>query len=247
MRAGARVGAALLGGALVMGWALPASANEPAPAPAVEPSSEGALPSYADVVVAEPHTWDEVAATPRPVPRDGRGRLVIGSAVLVGGAAMFAGSVALAVEGHEVSMWASTIVTGTGAAITGSLLLVGGSRRLRAYREWESARPDVVPRQGHGLIGSGAVLMVLGVAGGMFGTIGWAASRVGYQEDERPLSPLFPAMLGVGIGSLAVGSTLTILGVKQHDRFEAWRSGPQLLPGISPLRGGAQIGLSGRF
>jgi hypothetical protein len=70
--------------------------------------------------------------------------------------------------------------------------------------------------------------------------------------DAPPPSPIPRVVFGVGVASLAVGTALMVVGMQRHKRFQAWRSeGPlarvQLTPGLAPLPGGAQIGVSGRF
>jgi hypothetical protein len=233
-------------------------APEPAPEPAIEfatapiaepppPAPEVGLPSYATPVLA-----DSDVAVMREVPRDGRGRLTVGTFAVLGGATLFAGSIALAVDGYEASVWGSTLALGAVATVTGGLLLHGGRRRLHAYRGWEAAQADVVPRQGHGLVASGGVLLVAGAAAGMSGTIGWMFDSMGTWFTDREPSPIPPAVFGLGLGSLAAGTALMVMGMQRHKRFQAWRhDGPlermQLVPGVAPLAGGAQIGVSGRF
>jgi hypothetical protein len=178
MRRAARILAFVM---LALGWAEPAWAGDPerpsvqrpsaielAVEPSVEPlppAPEVGLPSYADPIVADP------IPVAREVPRDGRGRLAMGTIAMVGGATVFAGTIALAVEGYEPDVWGPTLVLGGLATVTGGLLIHGGRRRLHAYREWEAAQSDVVPRQGHGLVASGGALLIAGAAAGMSGTI----------------------------------------------------------------------------
>lgn len=229
----------------------PAVTPSAEPSPSVEPSprpSDGVLPHYSDVELAQPLGWDDVAdPIVREVPRDGRGRLVVGSAAVVASGLLMAGSITLAVEGQEPVLWASPMVLSAGGVIIGGLLLNSGRRRLRAYREWESAQPDVVPAQGHALVGAGAVLLIGGATAGVSGTAMWAVNSFGFHEQDWRVPSYIPAMVGVGVGSLAIGTVSMIVGMKRHKRFQAWRTQPQLVPGISPLAGGVQIGLSGRF
>jgi hypothetical protein len=281
MRRETRTSVFVLSGALTMVWAMPAWAGDPARppvqrpsvrtaepepiavapesetpppqvppeelvlAPAIEPSPaslpafDATLPSYDDPDFAPP--------VAREVPRDGRGRLVIGSIAVLGGAAFFAGSTMLAVNGVEPATWGSTLVLGAGATVTGGLLLYGGRKRLLAHREWAASQTDAVPSQGLGLVASGGVLLIAGAAAGMSGTILWMVSAFGGSEYPIP-----QATFGVGLGSLAVGTALIVVGMNRHKRFQSWRDPGavarlQLLPSVAPLPGGGQIGLSGRF
>jgi hypothetical protein len=132
-------------------------------------------------------------------------------------------------------------------------LIHGGRRRLRAYREWEAGQSDAVPRQGHGLVATGGVLLIAGAAAGMSGSITWMVFNLGKPDPDAQRPPPIPqAIFGVGLGSLAVGAALMVVGMQRHKRFQAWRrQGPlermQLVPSVAPLAGGAQIGVSGRF
>lgn len=214
------------------------------------PALEGGLPSYEAPIVEAPIVE---LPPPREVPRDGRGRLTVGSIAVAGGAAAFAGTIALAANGIGFEVWGGTLLLGTGATLLGGFLLAQGRRRLLAYREWEAAQPEVVPRQGHGLVASGSALVIGGAAGAMIGTIVWMTSSFGYRDPSAPRPPPIPqTMFGVGLGSLALGTTLLVVGMSRHKRFLAWRDNGtlarmQLVPGFAPLRGGGQIGLSGRF
>jgi hypothetical protein len=214
----------------------------------------GALPSYADTGFTGAHpplALDQPGPVQREVPRDGRGMLVIGSLGVAGGAGLGAGTVALAVSGYASDIWVPTLVLSVGATLAGSLFLFGGRRRLLRYRDWASKQGDTIPRQGNGLVAGGASLLCAGAGLGMFGTIGWLMSNVGFQDGDSTTSPVFPAMVGVGLGSLAAGTVVIILGMKRHRHFQAWRQhggNLALLPVIAPMPGGGgQIGLAGRF
>lgn len=210
--------------------------------------SDAALPGH-DVEIAEPLEWGEVTSpAPREVPRDGRGMLTVGTFAALAGATLFVGSAVLASKHVAVDYWGPSLVLGAGATLASSLLLWGGRRRLLRYREWEAAqRPDLVPRQGHALVASGAVLLIGGAASGMSGTVMWMIYGYSFAGPDPRVPPISPAMVGLGVGSLAIGSVLMIVGMKRHKQFQAWRSRPLPIPVISPLPSGAQIGLSGRF
>lgn len=215
---------------------------EAQPAP---PPSEAALPSYSAPIAAP-----IVDAPPvvRDVPRDGRGMLSVGSFAVIGGAVLFTGMTVLAVEGFELDIWGPTLALGTGATIAGGLLLYGGRRRLHRYRAWQAGQPDAAPAQGNGMVGSGSALLIAGVTGAMFGTIGWVMSNIGFDPDGSRVSPIYPASFGVGVGTLAVGSALMIVGMQRHKRFQAWRTADvQLVPSVAPLPSGASVGVAGRF
>ncbi|MFO7563842.1 MAG: hypothetical protein R6X02_14445 [Enhygromyxa sp.] len=224
----------------------PSSEPEPGPEPAA-PSPAVELPGY------DLHSTPESEATPetpraREVPRDGRGMLTLGGVALAAGGALIAGTVVLAVDGVNADIWASPAIFGAGATLAGSLLVFGGRRRLLAYREWEAAQPDHAPPQGNAMVASGGALLIIGAGSGMFGTISWAMSTVGFQPEGSRVPPVSVGLLGAGLGSLAAGSALMIVGMRRHKRFSAWRSGEGLvIPSVSPLPRGASVGLVGRF
>lgn len=176
--------------------------------------------------------------------------LVGGSLLALGGIGLAFGTLGMSKEaaGSRTSAFVFSGISLGGAAG----LLVGGVRRHLAYSRWKAEQTDAVPPQGGGLITSGAVLVPVG------STITAAAVALsfGYMINPEPdevVPPLPRAVLGIGLGSIMLGTALLIVGMHRHDRFKEWRRGGlarvhvEMLPTFAPLPGGGQIGLVGRF
>ena len=244
----------------------PLPAPAPAPAPgelplAVGPidaevegapsTSDGAIPSYA--LAANPGFAASTPSTDVPeslgleVPHDGRGMVAAGSLSLAGGAGLVIGGGVMAASGADTGVVAVSMGVGVVSLITGSAFVALGHRRLRKYQSWESRQSAPPPRQGNGLAAAGGLMITGGAISASIGTVGIPATMLAGMTPD-----LAYTMLGMGIASLTVGSVLTVVGVRRNKRFHTWRaeadrSATVITPNISPLVGGAQIGLSGRF
>ena len=225
---------------------------EGAPSMGAESSaSDGAIPSY--TFAANPGFVASTPSTDAPeglgveVPRDGRGMVAAGSLTLAGGAGVIIGGGVMAASGADTGVVAVSMGVGVVSLITGSAFVAIGHRRLRKYQSWESRQSAPPPRQGNGLAAAGGLMITGGAISASIGTVGIPATILGGMTPD-----LAYTMLGMGVASLAVGSVLTVVGVRRNKHFHAWRadadrSATVITPNISPLVGGAQIGLSGRF
>jgi hypothetical protein len=225
--------------ALVLGGCLALAGGEP----------EAALPRYDDPslpVVTKP------GPPPlRHVPVDGRGRLATGGLLAGGGAVALASTIGLAADGAPPKYWAPMLAGGIAGATVGGLLIGFGHRGLRRYRAWAAGQTESIPPQGFGFVAPAGVLLV----GGTFLSIGGAAGWVDIMQFPKRYALPAPATpMGVGIAAFAVGATLMGVGAARSSRFTKWRrdtSRPtatlRLTPSFGPIRGGAQLGLAGRF
>ena len=193
----------------------------------------------------------ELAPKPK-IAEDGRGSLATGGVLLGAGAALLGGSLAGAGSGAPADLWVPFAVSSALPLTLGGLLIGVGHKRLRRYRAWERSLGYELPPQGNGLRSPGIVLTALGsgavVMGGIL-TLGTRAS-IGFQveEPDEPPPPVYPlAILGVGAAALGTGITLMLIGERRRKAFEAWESGPEIVPTLAPLPGGAQLGLAGAF
>jgi hypothetical protein len=257
-----RLAALVLGGGLTLAWAHPAFAREggPEPLPVQRPAApielvqpEPALPRYDDptVPVAIDAAIEPDAPPLREVPIDGRGRLAIGGLLVGGGAVALASTVGLAVDGAPSNYWGPMLAGGIVGATVGSVLIVFGHRGLRRYRAWAAGQTESIPPQGFGFVAPAGVLLVGGTILTAGGALGWQDIVLFPKQYALP-APATP--VGIGIAAFVVGATLMGIGAVRSSRFTKWRretSGQttslRLTPSFGPIRGGAQLGLAGRF
>lgn len=205
--------------------------------------------------IAEPTPTEAPAfelAPRRKIAEDGRGSLATGGLLLGAGGALLGGTIAGAASGAPTELWVPFMVSSALPLTLGGLLVGVGHKRLRRYRAWERSLNDELLPQGNGLRSPGIVLTALGsgavVVGGIL-TIGTRVS-IGFQveEPDDPPPPAYPlAVLGVGAAALGTGIALMVVGERRRKAFAAWESGPELMPTVSPLPGGVQLGVAGAF
>jgi hypothetical protein len=242
-----RLVALVLGGCLTLAWA-PAFAGEGGPEP------EPALPRYDDPSIPVPiEAAIESKAPPlRPIPWDGRGRLATGGLLVGGGAVALASTVGLAADGAPFKYWGPMFAGGFVGAAVGSVLIVLGHRSLRRYRTWEAGQTESIPAQGYGFAAPAAVLLVGGTFLTLGGGLGWADIMQFRKQYALP-APATPFV--IGIAAFVTGATLMGIGSVRSNHFTKWRratsgwwnAGSSLTPSFGPMRGGAQLGLAGRF
>lgn len=228
------------------------ASESPAPIELVQP--ETPLPRYDDPnipVAIDPATNSKPPPPLRHVPMDGRGRLATGGLLVGGGAVALASMVGLMVDGAPSKYWMPMFGGGLAGAVVGSVLIVVGHRGLRRYRAWAAGQTESIPPQGYAFVAPASVLLV----GGTFLTIGGV---LGWQDImQLPKQYALPAPatpFGIGIAAFVAGATLMGIGAARSGQFTKWRratSGPtaslRLTPSFGPIRGGAQLGLAGRF
>lgn len=244
----------------------------PSPDPTLDPEpnerSDGASESPAPIELVQPETplprYDDpnipVAIDPatnskppplRHVPMDGRGRLATGGLLVGGGAVALASMVGLMVDGAPSKYWMPMFAGGFAGSVVGGVLIVFGHRGLRRYRVWAGGQTESIPPQGYGFLAPGSVLLVGGTYLTIGGALGWQDIMQFRKEYALP-APATP--FGIGIAAFVAGATLLGIGAARSRQFTKWRratSGPtaslRLTPSFGPLRGGAQLGLAGRF
>lgn len=222
----------------------PVAEPEPAPAePAAEelPAYDAALPTYDVAPPAQP--IDEGGKPQlRYAPKDGRGLISLGGVLTGGGTVLTAVSIGLIAANEDVPVWIAGSVIGGLAIAGGVAMLVGGKKRLKSYQTWEADLGEPVPRQGSGLRAAGMISMI----GGGFGAAMGGVSLL-LQDDEDP--PYGQVLLGLGLSSGVAGIVMVSLGVRREREFKSWRRGESttLVPTVGGLRGGATIGVAGRF
>jgi hypothetical protein len=205
--------------------------------PELEPA-EGPLPTHHDALAPV-----EVAPEPREAPPDGRGMLTAGSLVLAGGLALFTYGMVVVGRGEPSEAWNLPVGFGVIATATGGLFVGLGARRFARYRRWEATQTDAIPRRGSALTAAGAVTVVAGAGMALSGAIGWAVGSIALPAEGATASNLPPVLFGVGLGTLALGTSLLVIGKRHLRRFDAWRLSPSLV--LSPH--GGSVGVAGRF
>jgi hypothetical protein len=218
------------------------SALEPAPSvePASEPASGDALPTWDTAEPAVEQVYEEeyeYAPPLREVPRDGKGAMVFGSFLAVGGLAATSLGVAALADG-----WAGWGVSGISFGVPVAGVGIGvtalGVKRHRAYRKWESSTDLRPPPSGRGLLGAGfgtmfggtSLLVVAGMSTLMFWQRHWWEPT------------------GYIVGGLSVVTSIGLLiaGSARNGRFNTWKKGAPL-PTASIGPHGFTVGVAGRF
>jgi hypothetical protein len=213
----------------------PALADEPPP-----PSSD-ALPSWNTAQPPVEQVYeDEYADAPPPmreVPRDGKGALVFGSFLAVGGLAATTLGVAALADGWP-GWGVSSISFGIPVAGVGLGVVALGVKRHRAYRAWAATTDLRPPPSGRGLLGAGFGTMFGGasllVVGGMSTLTFW---------QQHWWEPTSYVVGGLGV---ATGIGLIIAGSARNGRFNTWKKGAPL-PSAAIGPHGFVVGVAGRF
>lgn len=219
--------------------ALPVEAAPADPEPAPAPSD--ALPSWntAQPPVEQIYADEYVDESPpvREVPRDGKGAMVFGSFLAVGGLAATTLGVAALADGWP-GWGVSSISFGVPVAGVGLGVMALGVKRHRAYRAWEATTDLRPPPSGRGLLGAGF--------GSMFGgasllVVGGMSTLTFWQQHWWE-----PASYVVGGLGVATGIGLVIAGSARNGRFNTWKKGAPLpTAAIGPH--GFVVGVAGRF
>ena len=221
-----------------------------------EEKVEGELEAYDSAAVAEPAAAPAPAATPssstpKPepaepqIPKRGTGLITAGSLGLVAGTGLYVmGSVFAASRKRE---WGYGFLGGTPLLIGGSLMVWAGNRRLKKFRAWSEETGITPPPTGYPLLiaglvatGGSAITMIA------FGAIGFAYCPDGCGPANEWV------WLGPGLTGLGAGVGMTIAGIVLRVRHKRWIARRPLarvhmLPTFSPIPGGAQFGIAGKF
>lgn len=190
----------------------------------------------------------EPTPTPAQVPADGMGSFAV-AGVCFGYALLgFAGSANLIARDDSPVFWGMALGTAIPATIMGATALGLGVRNQRRHRAWAAETGIDAPPQGLGLIGSGAMLLIAGSAAVTIGALSLNFNS-GFEFSTPRPTPFDPLALGLGAGSIVVGSGLLIAGAARNGRFKRWRAGRvAMTPSVAPLAGrGLGVGLVGRF
>lgn len=224
-----------------------APAVEPAPVaveppPVAEPAPSGdALPSWNTAQPPVEQVYeDEYMDAPSPVrevPRDGKGALVFGSFLAVGGLAATTLGIAALADGWP-GWGVSSISFGIPVAGVGLGVVALGVKRHRAYRAWAATTDLRPPPSGRGLLGAGFGTMFGGasllVVGGMSTLTFW---------QQHWWEPASYVVGGLGV---ATGIGLIIAGSARNGRFNTWKKGAPL-PSAAIGPHGFVVGVAGRF
>lgn len=223
--------------------------SEPAPEPAPEPepnpgvvlpvASESDLPTWSETPV-------EIRPEPEPegeptheVPRDGKGALVFGSMLVVGGVTASSLGVA-AFEDGWFGWGISGTVFGLASLGVGIGTTILGVKRHLHYRSWLASTTLEPPPAGRGLLAGGfatmlggaSVLMVAGMSTLTFWERHWWE----------------PAGYAIGTLGIVTGVGLLMAGSARNARFNRWRKGqPMILPSVALGRQAMVVGVAGRF
>ena len=223
--------------ALSLGYTAPALAAAPSEAPA------GAVPDYRSAEAPVE------ASPPLSVPGDGMGAFGFAGVSLGYAALGFAGTADLIVRDKSPVFWGLALGSAIPATIMGATAIGLGVRNRRRYQAWSSETGIDAPKQGNGMIASGAMLLIGGSGAITLGGLS-AFFNSGFEESSVTPTPLDPLAVGVGVGSIVAGSALLIAGAARNGKFKRWRldgPGVALTPTFGPTRGGFSVGLSGRF
>ncbi|MCA9682752.1 MAG: hypothetical protein KC457_11185 [Myxococcales bacterium] len=209
-------------------------------APEGLPAYDAELPTY-DVAPTQPPLDDGGKPALRYAPKDGRGLISLGGIMAGGGTVLTAASIGLLAANEDVPVWIAGSVLGGLALAGGIAMLVGGKKRLKSYQTWEADLGEPVPRQGSGLRAAGMGCLIGGGFGAVMGGISLAL-----QDDEDP--PYGEVLLGLGLSSGVAGIVMVAIGIRRENQFKKWRRGETtLVPTVGGLRGGASVGVAGRF
>lgn len=211
----------------------PADPGEPPPPTSDELPSWDTAPAVAQVLEPE----SDYATPVREVPRDGKGAMVFGSFLALGGLAATSLGIAALADG-----WAGWGVSGISFGVPVAGIGIGvtalGVKRHRAYRKWEAHTTLRPPLSGRGLLGAGFGTMFGGasllVVAGMSTLVFW---------ERHWWEPT-----GYVVGGLSVATSIGLLvaGSARNGRFNAWKKGAPLpTAAIGPH--GVIVGVAGRF
>ena len=222
------------------GYPVAEVAPESEPSPEGLPAYDAELPTY-DVAPTQPPLDDGGKPALRYAPKDGRGLISLGGIMAGGGTVLTAASIGLLAANEDVPVWIAGSVLGGLALAGGIAMLVGGKKRLKSYQTWEADLGEPVPRQGSGLRAAGMGCLIGGGFGAVMGGISLAL-----QDDEDP--PYGEVLLGLGLSSGVAGIVMVAIGIRRENQFKKWRRGETtLVPTVGGLRGGASVGVAGRF
>ncbi len=201
-------------------------------------------PANVVVISSEPAPLVAVAPPPfqpwhtqsRKPPWSGSGRFVGGAVMLVIGTGLLVAATFEFANGRDTSKpMISNLPGGIGSIVAGGIMIGTGVRDQHQLGEWESATRRIAPPSGNGLI-------VAGVAAAALGGLAAIATSIASDMDlDAPRSiPAGWATAGVGLGG---GAALLIAGIVRRAKYDRAFATPTL----APTRGGASIGVSGRF
>jgi hypothetical protein len=217
---------------LLLAFGSPAAAALPERDPA-------ALPDYQTPIVAD--------RRPPEVPHDGMG--AFGFAGVSFGYALlgFGGAASLIVRDDSPVFWGLALGAAIPATLMGATAVAVGVRNQRRHYVWVAQTGIEPPRQGNGLVGTGAMLLIGGSAAVTIGALS-RTFNAGIEFSEPTPTPLDPIAIGIGVTSVVVGSGLLIAGSSRAGRFKRWRAEQvSVLPTFAPTRGGFGFGVAGRF
>jgi hypothetical protein len=207
----------------------------------VQPITAHELPIVTSGAVVQVQSDDGPPSKPKPprIPDDGKGSVVLGSMLLVGGVAVTGLGIGLLYEPGVMGIIGTAI--GIASVGTGIGITCMGVGRQRRYREWQATSPlRSTLRRGNGLIMGGVATLVGSGALIVLTSVGWASSS----------STPWWGPTGIGLGSAGVVVSGVLLGIGGRDNiaFERWRkSQASVLPTASFGPQGMQLGLTGRF
>ncbi|MFV8754655.1 hypothetical protein ACNOYE_29260 [Nannocystaceae bacterium ST9] len=219
----------------------PGPVEPPATTPtpiAVEPDVM-VIPTTVEVAPAAPagprplQPWELPSRKP---PWSGSGRFVGGAFMMVIGTGLLVAATLEYAQGRDATMpMMSNLPGGIGSVVAGGVMIGTGVRDQLRLSQWESATRRIAPPSGNGLIVAGVATTALG------GLAAIATSIASDMDLDAPRSiPAGWATAGIGIGG---GAAMLIAGIVRRAHYERAFATPT----IAPTRGGASIGISGRF
>lgn len=222
----------------------PAFVIAPAPPePVVEPPSAELEPANPSVIVVappklefSPHPAGPWSRTSTKPPWSGSGRFVGGAFMMVIGTGLLVAATIEFADGRDTTKpMISNLPGGIGSLVAGGIMIGTGVRDQHRLSDWEAVHDHRAKPSGNGLIVAGVATTALG------GLAAIATSIASDMDLVAPRSiPAGWATAGVGLGG---GAVMLIAGIVRRAKYDRAYATPTL----APTRGGASIGVAGRF
>jgi hypothetical protein len=174
----------------------------------------------------------------RPAP--GTGLLALGSMTLVASSGLIATAMAgpgwLDLDRREAAIAGGLAIP---LALSGVLMVVGGTKSMRRFQDWSSRNQLSPPESGNGLIVIGASTTLAFAGAAAFATQ-WALTKPNHERGDW-------APTVVAGSATLVGALLLTAGMLRRSKFASWQQHAYAMPGAMALEHGGGVSVAGRF